>query len=147
MPGEDRHVHAEAAIEAAEQSAHRPAGKVDRSGEGGQRHALHAGEHLEQPPHVLRPRWCEGEAAVAGEHGRDPVPARGRGGGLEMELGFVVGVDVDESRRHDQTIGVNRPTGGIGDAPDAADPAALDLDVRGVAGVARPVHDPTAPHE
>ena len=64
-----------------------------------------------------------------------------------MELGFVVGVDVDESRRHDQAVGVNGPTGGVGDAPDAADPAALDLDISDVAGVARAVHDPTAPHE
>ena len=61
------------------------------------------------------------------------------------ELAVVVGVQVDEARRHDQTAGIELASAALRDRPDCSDPSPGDRDVgpHGLAAVA--VADETSP--
>ena len=59
----------------------------------------------------------EREAAVAADGRGDPVERGGACRGIPRQLGVVVGVDVDEARRHDEPTGVDdvrRPADVVG---------------------------------
>ncbi len=76
----------------------------------------------------LAVRGGDGKAAVAGHHRRHAVEARRRERRVPEHLGVVVGVDVDETRRHDVAGGVEldvavKVVADLGDAPP------LDRDV------------------
>ena len=73
------------------------------------------------------------------------MPARQRAVGIPEELGVVVGVQVDEARRHDQAAGVDRLVGLAGaDLADLGDHAVLDADVAAEARQAAAVDDHAA---
>jgi hypothetical protein len=55
-----------------------------------------------------------------------------------------VGVDVDEAGRHERAVGVDRAVRRARDAADRDDPVALDRNVAGESGSARPVDDGAA---
>jgi hypothetical protein len=77
-----------------------------------------------------RPHRREAEAAVADHNRGDAVPARERAIGIPEQLGVVVGMQVDEARRHDQAAGVDDMVGvGGADVADLGDAAILDADV------------------
>ena len=63
-----------------------------------------------------------------------PMPVPGH-------LRVHVGVAVDEARRDDQAVGVDRALGRRADAADLDDPAMLDADVGAIARGARAVDD------
>jgi len=61
---------------------------------------------------MLRAERREREPAVAHQHGRDAVPDR-RGAELVPEgLGVVVSMRVDDARRHEEPVGIDRRGGG-----------------------------------
>ena len=65
-----------------------------------------------------------------------------------MELRVVVGVDVDESGCHEQTVGVDHPRGALVEPTDRGDPPVADRDVGGARRRARAVDDrPAADQE
>jgi hypothetical protein len=73
---------------------------------------------------------------------------RGRGDRVPVELHVVVGVDVDEARRHDQAVRVDDAPCFAFDTADRADPPVAHRDVRGEAGQAGAVDDlAAADHE
>jgi hypothetical protein len=70
------------------------------------------------------------------------VEARRGGVGLEGELGVVVGVDVDDPRRHDQPGGVDHPLGlAVPGEPGPGDAPVLDEDVRPPPGQPGPIDE------
>ena len=77
------------------------------------------------------PHGGEAEAAVAKHDGGDAVPAGDRAVGVPLDLGVVVGVEVDEAGRDDQPFGVEHLVG-VGGAHGAADlrhAAVFDADI------------------
>jgi hypothetical protein len=138
-----RDVHADAAVEPAEEVADAAAGEVDPGVERVGRHALHLGEHLDQPRQVGRLRRGQGEAAVPRQHGGDAVPRRRRCGWFEVQLGVVVRVHIDEARHGGEAVGVDHPGRARGSAElaDAGDRAVAHLDVGGERGQAGAVDD------
>ena len=88
--------------------------------------ALH---QLDQPVVVGRADRREADAAVAHHRRRDAVPARRGELVVPGRLAVVVGVDVDEARRHQGPVGVDLPPPGAGDGTDLGDDAAVDGDV------------------
>jgi hypothetical protein len=69
----------------------------------------------------LRTDRREAEAAIADDDGRDAVLARRGDEGIPVDLGVVVGVDVDEAGRHERAVGLE-------DAPRSLARATADLD-------------------
>ena len=55
---------------------------------------------------MLGGSWCNREAAVSPYDGGNAVPARGGQGVVPENLGVVVGVKIDEARRHEHSRGV-----------------------------------------
>ena len=92
---------------------------------------------------VLRPAGREADAAVAHHHGGDAVARRGREALVPGRLAVVVGVDVDEARRHELALGVDLLAARAGDLADRGDAAVLDGDI-GLARLA-PVPSRTVP--
>jgi hypothetical protein len=97
-------------------------------------HALDPSEELDEPRGVAGLEGGHGEAAVAGHDRGDPVVAARRAVGLEGELRVVVGVRVDDARRHDPAGGVDHPHPLARlDEPDGGDAPIDDADVGGAA--------------
>ena len=72
----------------------------------------------------------EAEAAVAEHDGGDAVPPGAGAPGVPADLGVVVGVQVDESRRDDVAFGVDGPRGPARrPPPELGDAAVLDPDI------------------
>ena len=95
----------------------------------GTRDVLDALHQLDQEVVLIGAHRREADAAVA-HHGRgDAVVAGRRELRVPGGLAVVVGVDVDEARRHGEAGGVERAFGGAGDLSDGGDPAVLDRDV------------------
>jgi hypothetical protein len=118
--------------------------------ERGRSHALHHREQRAQVGAVFAARGCDREPAVARERGGDTVVARGDRVGIERDLRVVVGVQVDDARRDDPPVGVDRARGAraIGHVSDRDDPAARDRDVGAPPREPRAVdHDAAADHE
>src|SRR5262249_42841996 len=108
----------------------------DALGQRGAGDVLDAFHQLDQPVLGAGPDGREADAAVAGDHRGDPVAAGWLEQTVPADLTVVVGVDVDEARRHDVSCGVY----GFGSlsaqlwvvgaaADDVDDPAVLDADV------------------
>ena len=109
-------------------------------------HVLDVLERASDRRVVLGSRRRDREAAVARDHRRHAVERRRRERGIPEHLRVVVGVDVDEPRRHDLARGVELPRAvGVELRPDLHDAPALDRDVGGVAGRAGAVDDGAAP--
>ncbi len=119
-------VHAEAApLERVEILGEALPLPLDALVECGARNVLDALHELDQEVVLIRPHRCEADAAVA-HHGRgDAVIAGRRELRIPGGLAVVVGVDVDEARRHGQPRGVERARGAAGNLPDCSDAAVL----------------------
>ena len=94
-----------------------------------QRHALDLGHH---PPDVVvvgRLDRSQRESAVAPDHRGHPVQVRRGRGRIPEQLGVVVGVGVDDARRHHQTFGIELDGALLVDLADRRDPAVPDADV------------------
>ena len=139
-PGIDRHV----AVEPVEVLGKRLPAPVGAVLERGERHALDLGHHLAQVVVVARPQRGEREAAVAPDDRGDAVDTRGTRCRIPQQLGVVVGVRVDETRRDDQPRGVDHPTRGLVDVAHRDDTVAADPDIGDATGRARAVDDGSA---
>ena len=83
----------------------------------------------------------EAEAAVADHDRRDAVPARDGAVRIPEQLRVVMGMQIDEAGRDDQSRGVDRLRGvGGAQPPDFRDAAVLDADVAAKARHPRSVH-------
>ena len=90
------------------------------------------GEH--RPVAPFRHHRRKAEAAVAEDHGGDPVPAGDGAVGIPLNLCVVVGVQIDEPRRDDQPIGIDNPFGSAFDATaDMGNPPILDPKIAAIA--------------
>ena len=107
-----------------------------------QRHALDLGHHPADVVVVLLLDRGEGEPAVAADDGGDPVEVGRRRGRVPEQLGVVVGVRVDDPRRHHQALGVELGGPAVGDLADRHDPAVLHADVGPPGGASGAVDDP-----
>ena len=94
----------------------------------------HAGEEL---PILLTARR-EGHSAVAEQRRGHAVPGDGRHLGIPTDLRIEVGMQVDESRCDDMSLGVDFLRAAPRHGSDGRDPVALDGDV----GLNRFVADP-----
>src|SRR5262249_34816924 len=81
------------------------------------------------------------EPAVAQEDGGHAVPAGAAPDRVPRDLRVHVGVAVDESRSHDESLGVDGSLGHRPDAPDLDDPAVAHAHVTPVARRTRAVDD------
>ena len=88
---------------------------------------------------VLRGAGREREPAIAHHDRRDAVVAGAGADRIPEDLGVHVRVPIHESRGNDVALGVQHLAGALADSPDARDPAALNADVRAIAGHAGPV--------
>ena len=84
----------------------------------------------------------QGEAAVAHDHAGHAVEARAGADRIPEDLRVHVGVHVDEARRHDMALGVQR----LGrrravDAADLGDLAILHADIAAIARQSGPIDD------
>src|SRR5206468_4226652 len=90
----------------------------------------------------------DADAAIAHHHGGDAVPRRGRDRAVPANLRVVVGVRIDEARRHDQPVGIDGALGALADLADLGHLAAGNGDVGLVALGARAVdHGAVPDHE
>ena len=107
-------------------------------------HALDLFERLHDHLAVDFPGRRDTEAAIA-DHGRgDAVPGRDGEHAIPQDLCVVVGVDVNEARRHDAALGINGSrcvTIGLAHGNDLA---VLDAEVAHEARLARAVDDGSA---
>ena len=71
------------------------------------RNVLDAFHQIDQVGRLARPHRGEADAAIAEHRGGDAVPGRGRHERIPRRLAVIVGVDVDEARRHDQARGID----------------------------------------
>ena len=127
VPDEEAGIHGDAAVETAHPLAEgapvpRQPGLQRRQG-----HALDPRHHPRDVVDVLGRDRCQREAAIAAEHRGHAVQRGGAGVGVPEELGVVVGVEVDETRRHQQSRGVDDGVGSRSDAgPDGVHPFAVE---------------------
>ena len=80
--------------------------------------ALH---QLDETLPVAGPARREPHPAVAHDHGGDPVPRRGEELFVPRGQAVVVGVDVDEARHDERTVGVDDACATVGGGVDLAD--------------------------
>src|SRR5439155_5323265 len=98
-------------------------------------------------PH-LGPDGGEAEPAVADDDRGDAVPARQRAVRVPVDLGVVVGVEVDEAGGDDAAVGVEHPLGVLGvEAPDTGHAAVADAEVGPPARHPGAVDDHPAPDD
>ena len=94
---------------------------------------------------VARPHRREAHATVAGDDGGSAQGRRGRHARIPGDLAVVVRVDVDPTRRDDETRGVDLLAALGRDGPDLNDAIALDGDVSMYGRAALAVeHQPSA---
>ncbi len=105
-----------------------------------QRDAFDPRHQARQVVDVLVAAGREREPAVPAEHGRDAVQRRRARSRVPEQLRVVVRVQVDESRRDDEAVGVDRARRGVVDIADLDDASAHDRDVGAPRRGARPVH-------
>ena len=86
----------------------------------------------------------QGEAAIAHHHRGDAVPARAASQRIPRDLRVHVGVAVDEARRDDQPVGIDRARTRRGDPADLGNHAVLDADIGRETLAARAVDDGAA---
>src|SRR2546425_9596073 len=103
--------------------------------------ALDRGQAAGEPLALLLLARRQCEPAIAHDHGGDAVPAGAAPELVPGHLSVHMGVAVDEARRGDQAVGVERALRHRSDAPDLDDPAVLDSDVTAIARGARAVDD------
>jgi len=111
------------------------------------RDVLDSFHQLDQPLPVLWQDRREADAAVAHHHGRDPVPARRSELGVPRRLTVVVGVDVDESRGDEVTVGVDLACAAAIGLPDCRDHAAGHRDIADELIGTCPVDDGAVPDD
>ncbi len=122
-------------------------GPVDAGGHRLGRDVLDRRQAARIPVAVLGLAGRQREAAIAHHHRGDAVPARAAAQRIPRHLRVHVGVAVDEARRHDQAVGIDRARRGRRDAADLDDAAVLDADIGGEARLARAVDDGAAADE
>ena len=83
----------------------------------------------------------ERKRTVAADHRRDAVEVRRCREGIPEELRVVVRVRIDEAGAHDESVGIDRVTGGFGDLAHRHDAAVTQRDVADEAGLARAIDD------
>src|SRR5262249_26831635 len=88
---------------------------------------------------------CEPEAAISQDHRSDSVPAGNGAPWVPSNLRIVVGVQIDEARRHDCAVGIDGAFGEAGRSPAYLRDSALpDPEVRAVARYAGSVDNRSA---
>ncbi len=134
------------AVERVEVLGERLPAPVDALGERGAGDVLDAFHEADQPLLVTRANGGEPDAAVAGDHGGDPVPGRRLEQRVPRGLAVVVGVDVDEAGRDQQPGRVDGLGGVAGERRPRHrdDRAVLHRHVTDEARVARAVDDGAA---
>ena len=90
---------------------------------------LDAFHHLHQRVAILRAAGREADAAIAHQHRRHAMSRRGREAVVPGDLAVILGVDVDEARRHRETLGVDLLAACAFDAAHGGDPAVLNGNV------------------
>ena len=85
--------------------------------------------HLREERAVFGLARCERDAAVAEHDRRDAVPTRRRPDRIPRELRVEVGVDVDEPRGDQATVGIDLAAATLVDGPDRSDAVTVDRDV------------------
>src|SRR3954452_6046291 len=93
---------------------------------------------------VFGPARREADAAIAHDRGCDAVLGRGRDFLTPGDLAVVVGVNVDEARRHQLAAGIDLFLAFAGDAPDFDDVTRADRYIRLEQLTAEPVRDVAA---
>ena len=102
--------------------------------------------HVQVP--VLRPRGREPETTLADGEGGYSKPTRKRTIRVPVELGIVVGVQVNGPRSDDAAAGVELSSGSRTDPPaDHRNPSVLYPQVCLVPGNASPIHDGAATND
>src|SRR5581483_4465204 len=96
---------------------------ADRMLEHVQRHRLDAHEAVENTVAILRARWRECEAAVAGYHRCDAVPARRGRDRIPEELRVEMRMEVDKPRRERKAVRVDDASAAVFNTADVGDPA------------------------
>src|SRR5262249_40870843 len=88
---------------------------------------------------------CETEAAISQDHRSDAVPAGNGAPWVPSNLRIVVGVQIDEARRHDCAVGINGAFGQAGRSPAyLRDSALANPEVRAIARYAGSVDNRSA---
>ena len=105
------------------------------------RDVLDRGQTAREPLALLGTARRQREAAIAHDHGGDAVPAGAAAEPVPRDLRIHVRVAVDEARRDDQAVGVDRALGDRGHASDLDDAPAGDSHVAAVAGGTRAIDD------
>ena len=115
---------------------------TQRLAHGGVGHLLGVLHHAHVALAMIRRAGREAEPAVAHGDGRAPVPARARAVGVPVQLGVVVGVEIDHARGDDASLRVDLAgRGTVTEGPDLLDAAIRDADVGDVSGELRAVDD------
>ncbi len=110
--------------------------------ERGARDVLDAFHQLDQALAILDLHRCKADAAIAHHRRGDAMPARGLQARVPGRLAVIVGVDVDETRRDQQALGVDLLGAGTSDLTDAILPS---LTATSASRVPVPVPSATVP--
>ena len=85
----------------------------------------------------------DADAAIAHHHAGHAMPRRGRDRAVPADLRIVMGVRIDEARRHDQPVGIDGALGAFRHLADLGHLAVVDRDIGLIAGA--PVPSTTVP--
>ena len=120
-----------------------PDALVERSA----RDVLDALHHLDELVFSAGVHRREPHPAVAHHHGRDAMPTGRRHLLVPADLTVEMGVDVDEARSEQLSLGVDRAGGAALDPTDLGDPPVLDRDITPECRSAGSVHDSGVGHD
>jgi hypothetical protein len=144
----DGGIHADAPIERVEILTEALPTPAESLAQYARRHPLYRGEEARHEVAIFRLAGRNGEATVSAHHGGDSVQTRGRGAGVEVELGVVVGVVVHDPRHDHQAIGVDDLARGRGiDAAEPHDATVADPHVGASSGQARAIYHESATYD
>lgn len=93
---------------------------------------------------IVRARRGDAKAAIADNRRGDPVPRRYRQFRVPQDLGIVMGVYIDETRRHDRAVGVDGLLRVIGRIAKRHDRSIGHADIAAIAGAPGAVHNRAA---
>ncbi len=118
---------------------------ADPVGERRAGNVLDAFHESDEPVATVLLHRGEADPAIAHHDGRDPVPARRGEGRIPCDLAVVVRVNVDETRRDDEPVGVDGPSGAARHAAHLGDDAVVDGHVGRASRGTRSVDDEPRP--
>ena len=117
---------------------------LHRHPHGLQRNRFGTGQGQHGPVGILRPQWGKTKPAIPNGDGGHTVPTADRAVRVPVQLGIIVGVQIDESRSNDLPAGINLFFGvAAADFPNLSNLTVLDTKVGLVTRHLRPVDDRT----